>query len=151
MLKQYFNVNKILDGVYHINEPIIESSTVCCTLIVGNRKALLIDTGYGIGDLKQLVKSITDLPIKVVNSHGHIDHVSGNHQFSEVYIHKEDIEVKDKYLIADIKNFLIEYFKQQKLEFPEGFLKAKYVNRNDNSIVIPVEEGHVFDLGGKIT
>ena len=147
MLRQYFTVKKIMDGVYHINEPIIESATVCCTLIVGNQKALLIDTGYGIGNLKQVVKSITNLPIIVVNSHGHIDHVNGNYQFDNIYIHKEDIVVKNKYATADVQNYLIEYFKQQNLEFPKGFLKEEYVNRNDNSVLIPVEEGHVFDLG----
>ncbi|MCB2361339.1 MBL fold metallo-hydrolase [Clostridium estertheticum] len=147
MIKQYFNVKEIMGGVYHINEPIISSSTVCCTLIVGKEKALLIDTGYGIGNLKQIVESITNLPIIVVNSHGHIDHVNGNYQFDKIYIHKEDISVKNKYATADVQNYLIEYFKQQNLEFPEGFSKEEYVNRNDNSVLIPVEEGHVFDLG----
>lgn len=147
MLKQYFTINKIMDGVYHINEPIVDSSTVCCTLIVGIKKALLIDTGYGIGDLKQIVKSITSLPLIVVNSHGHIDHVNSNYEFDEIYIHKEDIVLKNKYATSDVKNYLIEYFKQQNLEFPEGFSKEEYVNRNDTSALIPVEEGHVFNLG----
>ncbi|WP_053957191.1 MBL fold metallo-hydrolase [Inediibacterium massiliense] len=149
MMKQYFDIKKVMDGIYHINDPINDSATVYSTLIVGNEKALLLDTGYGIGNLKQLVNSITNLPILVVNSHGHIDHVSGNYQFNEVYIHKEDIQVKKKYLIADVKNYIIEYFKQQNLIFPEFFLKEEYVNRNDNAVLIPVEEGYVFDLGGR--
>lgn len=147
MLKQYFNINKIMDGVYHINEPIIGTSTVCCTLIVGIKKALLIDTGYGIGNLKQIVKSITSLPLIVVNSHGHIDHINGNYEFDEIYINKEDIALKNKYATSDVRNYLIDYFEQQNLEFPEVFSKEEYVNRNDVSVLIPMEEGHVFDLG----
>lgn len=147
MSKQYFNVNKIMDGVYHINEPIIGSLTICSTLIVGNEKALLLDTGNGIGNLKETIKAITDLPLVVVNSHGHIDHVSGNYEFHEIYIHKEDIAIKNKYSIPEVRNYVAEFFKQQNFEFPEGFSQKEYVNRNDSSLLIPVEEGYVFDLG----
>jgi glyoxylase-like metal-dependent hydrolase (beta-lactamase superfamily II) len=148
-MKEYFKVRKFMDGVYQISDPIHKFAIVCSTLIVGNEKALLIDTGNGIGDLKKLVESITNLPITVVNSHGHIDHVSGNYQFDKIYIHKEDIEVKNKYAVTEVKNFVIEYFEQQNLEFPENFLKEEYVNRKDNSASVIVEEGHVFDLGGR--
>jgi Zn-dependent hydrolases, including glyoxylases len=147
MSKQYFNVNKIMDGVYHINEPIIGALTICCTLILGNEKALVLDTGNGIGNLKETIKSITNLPLVVINSHGHIDHVSGNYEFDEIYIHKEDIAVKNKYVTSEVRNYVIEFFKQQDFEFPEGFSQEEYVNRNDSSVLIPVEEGYVFDLG----
>lgn len=53
-MKEYFNVKKVKDGVYHISDPINGSAMVCSTLILGNEKALLFDTGYGIGNLEQL-------------------------------------------------------------------------------------------------
>lgn len=148
-MKQYFNVKKIMDGVYQISDPISGSAMVCSTLIVGQEKALLVDTGNGIGDLKALINSITPLPLIVVNSHGHVDHVSGNYQFEKIYIHPEDIPIKEKYLIPGVKGYVVEYFKQQELVFPEAFLKEEYVSRNDNSVLIPIKEGQLFDLGGK--
>ncbi|MFZ5986520.1 MAG: MBL fold metallo-hydrolase [Bacillota bacterium] len=149
IIKQYFNIIKVMPGIYSINDPVSGSAMVCSTLIVGSKKALLVDTGYGIGNLKQLVSSITDLPVIVVNSHGHIDHVSGNYQFNEVHIHKEDIQVKKKYMIADVKKYIVEYFKQQNLTFPDFFKEEEYINRGDNAILIPLEDGHLFDLGGR--
>ena len=56
-------------------------------MIVGKEKAMLIDTGHGYGNLKQVVKSITDKPLYIVNTHGHLDHTSGNAQFEEKYIY----------------------------------------------------------------
>ena len=44
-------------------------------LFVGTERALLLDTGIGIGDLKGLVEEITDKPYDVVLTHGHRDHV----------------------------------------------------------------------------
>ena len=40
-------------------------------LFVGTERALLLDTGIGIGDLKGLVEGITDKPYDVVLTHGH--------------------------------------------------------------------------------
>lgn len=46
-------------------------------LILGKKRALLIDTCVGIGHLRQFVESLTDLPITVALSHGHVDHAMG--------------------------------------------------------------------------
>lgn len=59
---------------------------VHCYLLIGSEKALLIDTGYGDGDLRYLVESITDLPVMVVNTHTHLDHSGGNAFWKEAYI-----------------------------------------------------------------
>jgi len=109
----------------------------------------LFDTGYGIEPLKQIIRSITNLPLIVVNSHSHIDHISGNYEFDEIYIHKEDISVRNKYTIPNVRNYVIESFKQQNFVFPENFSQEDYINRNDDSSLIPTEEGLVFDLGEK--
>ncbi|HEX8871345.1 MAG TPA: MBL fold metallo-hydrolase, partial [Candidatus Acidoferrum sp.] len=54
-------------------------------LIVGKQKALLFDTGMGISDIRKLVTQRTKLPVIVLNSHTHNDHVGGNWQFDTVY------------------------------------------------------------------
>ena len=52
---------------------------------------MLIDTAFGLGDLKGLIhKLIGDKEIIVCNTHCHIDHVSGNSHFDKVYCHYAD-------------------------------------------------------------
>ena len=47
-------------------------------LIIGQKRAALIDTGYGQGNIRSVVEQITNLPITVINTHGHFDHTGGN-------------------------------------------------------------------------
>ena len=61
-------------------------------LIDGPKKAMLIDTGFGIGDLKALCRILTGgKELIVVNTHGHPDHAGGNAQFDKVYCHEYDV------------------------------------------------------------
>ena len=59
-----------------------ENTTV--SLIVGPEKAILIDTGCGIGNLRKAVQEVTDKPVMVINTHTHLDHLGNNHQFDEI-------------------------------------------------------------------
>jgi glyoxylase-like metal-dependent hydrolase (beta-lactamase superfamily II) len=54
-------------------------------LIVGSNRALLFDTGMGIGDIKAVVSGLTKLPVSVLNSHTHNDHVGDNWRFNDIY------------------------------------------------------------------
>lgn len=55
-------------------------------LLEGEDSALLIDTGYGSGNLSCLVKGLTEKPIIVVNTHYHPDHAGGNGEFEKVHL-----------------------------------------------------------------
>lgn len=81
-------VFEISNRVYAINEYGLDSMF----LIVGEKKAALIDTGMGCFDLKALVESITDLSLVVLLTHGHVDHCGGWDQFDEVWLHPADRE-----------------------------------------------------------
>ncbi|MGO8695594.1 MAG: MBL fold metallo-hydrolase [Rectinemataceae bacterium] len=59
-------------------------------LLTGREKALLIDTGWGLGGLKEFVGRITRLPLIVANTHGHCDHALGNNQFDQVLLGEYD-------------------------------------------------------------
>ncbi len=80
----WFEVYRIRPGVFAIYEP-HQYEEVISFLIVGSKRALLFDTGMGIGDMRQLVSHLTRLPITVLNSHSHFDHIGGNWQFTEVF------------------------------------------------------------------
>jgi glyoxylase-like metal-dependent hydrolase (beta-lactamase superfamily II) len=53
-------------------------------LILGRERALLFDTGLGLVPIRPLVESLTKLPVDVLNSHTHFDHVGGNAEFDSV-------------------------------------------------------------------
>ncbi|HEY2861372.1 MAG TPA: MBL fold metallo-hydrolase [Terracidiphilus sp.] len=80
----WFEVYKVAPGVFAIYEPHQSEETIGY-LITGDRRALMFDTGMGIGDLKSLTAQLTGLPNIVLNSHTHDDHVGDNWQFDTVY------------------------------------------------------------------
>ncbi len=80
----WFEVYKIRPGVFAIYEP-HQFEEVISYLVVGSRQALLFDTGMGISNIKAVVEELTRLPVSVVNSHTHNDHVGDNWRFTEVY------------------------------------------------------------------
>lgn len=80
----WFEVYKVAPAVFAIYEPHQAEETISY-LIVGTKHALLFDTGMGISDLKSVLKALTQLPIIVMNSHTHDDHVGDNWQFDTVY------------------------------------------------------------------
>ena len=80
----WFEVYKIRPGVLAIYEP-HQFEEVISYLIIGTQKALLFDTGMGISNIKAVVDGLTGLPVSVVNSHTHNDHVGDNWRFTDVY------------------------------------------------------------------
>jgi glyoxylase-like metal-dependent hydrolase (beta-lactamase superfamily II) len=80
----WFEVYKIRPGVFAIYEP-RQAEEVISYLIVGTKKALLFDTGMGISNIQAVVAGLTKLPVSVVNSHTHNDHVGDNWRFTDIY------------------------------------------------------------------
>lgn len=59
-------------------------------LLIGSERALLIDCGMGIGDLRGAVEMLTDKPVTVAISHGHVDHTGNARQFEKIYMNRAD-------------------------------------------------------------
>lgn len=81
-----YQVTEIAKDTWVINE----AGMTAMFLLKGTERALLIDTGVGMTDLKKLISWLTPLPYDVVLTHGHPDHIGGAAQFEEVYIHEKD-------------------------------------------------------------
>ncbi len=81
-------VNKLDERTYYFDQ-----FDVHIYLFLGEEKALLTDTGFGcFPDLKEKVEAITNLPLIVLNSHGHPDHCGGNASFGTIYAHPDGYE-----------------------------------------------------------
>ncbi|MCR5795930.1 MAG: MBL fold metallo-hydrolase [Solobacterium sp.] len=131
----YFNHEIIDEGLYRLILP----GRVFAYLAVGKEKAALIDTGFGIGSLKEYVHTIMDRPLTVILTHGHYDHAGGAGEFSHVCIHKDDIALALRGAKREVRISAL-----QGMSFEE------------KDIVPDLEEGQirtfvpdqVFDLGG---
>lgn len=135
--EQIYTVTELEQGIYRIG-----NSMVYMELIVGEDRALLFDTGYGFGSLEEVVRGITDKPLIVVNSHGHVDHACGNQQFGGAYIHPADMALAKEHNHRAMR--LAELDRAQvPLDFDlEGYLSL------GTGMLKPVGEGDTFDLGG---
>ena len=79
---------RIYGNLYYVGDRKVTSH-----LIDTGDGLILFDTGYGFGSLLELVRRITNKPLYVLNSHGHVDHACGNAQFGGAYIHPADMQL----------------------------------------------------------
>src|SRR5258707_3284790 len=82
--ERWFEIYKVAPGTFAIYEP-HQSEEVISYLIVGQKQALLFDTGMGIADIRKVVSRLTSRPVVVLNSQTHDDHVGGNWQFNSIF------------------------------------------------------------------
>lgn len=120
------DIIKINDRVYLLDEAHESTGYLC----IGERRACLIDTMNGYNDLKKVCASITELPVTVVNTHGHPDHIMGNMFFDNAYLNEKDWDLA-KSFIEEAE--CVELQKKLGRSFPE------FTN---------ISEGDVIDLGG---
>ncbi len=145
--QDWFEVYRISPGVHAIYEP-GQFEEVISFLIEGEERALLFDTGLGIGDMRRVVDGLTDLPVAVLNSHTHYDHIGGNHQFDTVYATATAYtrQRASGSSPAEVAGFLKEGWVWKPL--PDGFDAARFRSR-PFEITASVDDGDVIDLGGR--
>ena len=81
----WFALEDIAPGVYGIGEPRFHQNN-WNYLIAGRDRALLFDTGSGVRDISEVVKSLTELPVIAMPSHMHFDHTGNLHRFADIAI-----------------------------------------------------------------
>ncbi|MBR5795516.1 MAG: MBL fold metallo-hydrolase [Erysipelotrichaceae bacterium] len=59
-------------------------------LLVGNERALLVDSGRTTMNAKEIAEQITNLPVVLLNTHADFDHIAGNDAFSTAYMHPSE-------------------------------------------------------------
>lgn len=139
---EFFNAEKISTSTTKI----ANLNNVYCYLVEGSQHAVLIDTGMGAGDLKAYVESLTDKPISVILTHGHVDHVGGAASFDRVYLHKNDWELVKMHTSMDIKKVYLSMALKHNLQT----LREEDICLESKEEFLPLEEGQIFDLGGMV-
>jgi hydroxyacylglutathione hydrolase len=140
----YFITKLVGENIWSIDGP----ANDLMHLVIGTKKAMLVDTGMGIGDLARVIKSLTSLPVIVVNTHGHPDHAGGNSNFDEVWLPEKDEHIRqkmcsDEYRIGDLKAILGE-------KDPRFENLAAGVVRSKSFKIHYIQPGDFFDLGDRV-
>lgn len=119
-----------------------------CYLIQGTDRAALIDTGLGVGDLGQVVRKLTQLPVTVLLTHAHWDHLGGLGQFDRFALHgAERSWVEDRFPLplGVVKANLT----REDCDFPRAFRLEDY-HLFQGTPARLLEEGDQIDLGGRV-
>jgi glyoxylase-like metal-dependent hydrolase (beta-lactamase superfamily II) len=81
----YYQATLIAPGTWRI-----ESDGDYSYLIEGDKEALAIDTGYGAGNIREYLQSLTKKPVRyVANTHDHFDHTANNGYFDKAFMSAE--------------------------------------------------------------
>ncbi len=145
-INPYVEVYRFYDNLYGLfNQNCDGAGDVWMWLVIGPRKAMLIDTAFGVGDMKGLVNTITGgMPLIVANTHIGPDHVLGNCRFDTVYRHEYDHESITNRCKPGAWDYL---FDRNGNNIWLQFDRKDLPVYRDYELVA-VKDGHTFNLGG---
>jgi glyoxylase-like metal-dependent hydrolase (beta-lactamase superfamily II) len=153
----WFEVYRVAPGTFAIYEPHQSEETIGY-LILGSKKAILLDTGMGISDVHKVVMELINgaakdggvkppLQVIVLNSHTHDDHVGGNWQFDTIY--SMDTDFSRQNAKGSVEDAQAEIAPGEICgELPKGFDPQSYRTK-PWKITKYVHDGEVIDLGGR--
>jgi len=139
-----------LDGQTFVIEEKTPFSQALCYLACGKDAALLVDTGMPFGNMKKVVKKLTALPVTVLNTHAHVDHIGSNHRFDEICFHEGD---KDMFTLHTDSGYiggeLAQYALPSKAaRFLAPFVKMLLTAKTAGQYRY-IRDSHVFQLGNR--
>lgn len=116
-------------------------------LLLGKKMGALIDTGLGVANIPKIVDGITQLPLMVMTTHVHWDHIGGHKYFKNTGVH----EAEEKWLSGQFPlplKTVKENLTCHPCDFPPDFRIEDYRIPQ----VVPqwvFRDGDCLDLGGR--
>ena len=104
-------------------------------LLEGSERAALIDCGFGLIPLREIVAGLTAKPVTLLLTHGHYDHVGATDSFAEAYLHPDDRDT---------------YRHNADLMGPGGAGAELPLPKTPAEALRPLADGDRFDLGGRL-
>ncbi len=145
-MNSWFTVEEIDNDTYAISEYQHWEETHCY-LLCGKKEAVLIDTGLGVSNIKAVVDKLTALPITVITTHVHWDHVGGHKYFDSIAVHeleREWLSVQFPIPLQAVKRNLM----RDPFNFPSGFSVDNYeIFRGVPKRIL--HDGDHIDLGNR--
>jgi len=144
----WFHVYAIRPSVFAIYEP-YQCEEVISYLIVGSEKSLLIDTGMGIGNIEKVVNELSSVPLTVINTHTHHDHIGDNWRFQQSLI-----GMKCEFSKSNDDNL----FNEAQNEIKDGMIREEYLPEDFDRksyrikpfcITKYVSDGDIINLGNE--
>ena len=143
---QHFKISKHKDYLYVIKEnisvvhPVYTNDPLNMYLLLGSHTALLLDTGCGLYPLKPLVDGlIGNRKLQIINTHTHWDHVLGNVEFEEVFIHENEADFISK-------PYDVSYFKESPNEIVKLYAEKDFLIP-PAKVIKTLRDSDVFNLG----
>jgi glyoxylase-like metal-dependent hydrolase (beta-lactamase superfamily II) len=136
MADDYFAVEDLGGGTFAIGEPRYYQQNYSY-LIVGQTRAVLFDSGSGTRDISGVVGGLTKLPITVIVSHLHFDHLGGIGPFGHVVM----IDLPETR--ADVSGAFFRPSRYQYMGFFDGRVAPSF------RVAEWLASGMVIDLGGR--
>ena len=145
-MNNWFTVEEIDVQTFAISEYQHYEETHCY-LLCGQNRAVLIDTGLGVSNIKRVVDYLTALPVTVLTTHVHWDHIGGHRFFDRIAVHESEkawIARGFPLPLSEVKNQLT----KAPCSFPKDFdLGAFQLFQGEPQVLL--HEGDCFDLGGR--
>lgn len=92
-MKNWFSITQVTENIFALAE-FNHWEKVVSYLAVDKTQAFLIDTGMGYASICSEVRKITTLPITVLLTHAHWDHIGSVSEFEKVYLFDDVFEQK---------------------------------------------------------
>lgn len=145
-MSDWFTVEKIDSQTFVISEYKHWEETHCY-LLCGQKSSILIDTVLGVSNIREIVDSLTKLPVMVVTTHIHWDHIGGHKYFDNIAVHEKEndwLSVKFPISLQVVKNNLT----RVPCIFPAEFdIDAYQIFQGEPQRIL--HDGESLDLGGR--
>lgn len=145
-MAEWFTIEAIDSSTYAISEYKHWEETHSY-LLIGEKSALLIDTGLGVADIKKVVDSLTSLPVLVVTTHIHWDHIGGHSLFNNIAVYESEkdwLAGNFPIPLAIVKENLT----REPCNFPKEFSIENYhIYQGEPTQIL--HDGETLDLGNR--